>query len=107
MFLFGKQFWSAFVYFENLSNSLVSSSKAMPKGTKRKREDEDDPQQRRSQMERKRTSFGEDFVELFSPPKNPASSKGPSQSGPSTSSAGGGQELSWNHPQTQSPGPVH
>ena len=62
----------------------------MPKGTKRKREDEDDPQPRRSQRERKRASFGEDFVELFSPPKNPASSKGPSQSGPSTSSAGGG-----------------
>ena len=61
----------------------------MPKGTKRKREDEDDPQPRRSQRERKRTSFGEDFVELFSPPKNPAPSKGSSQSGPSTSSAGG------------------
>ena len=67
----------------------------MPRGQKRKREEEDDPQPRRSQRERKRTSFGEDFVELFSPPKNPASSKGssqsgpPSQSGPSTSSAGG------------------
>ena len=66
----------------------------MPKGTKRKREDEDDPQPRRSQKERKRTSFGEDFVELVSPPKNPAPSKGASQSGPSTSSAGGaGAEL--------------
>ena len=67
----------------------------MPKGTIRKREDEDDPQPRRSQRERKITSFGEDFVELFSPPKNPAASKGSSQSGPSsksgpsTSSAGG------------------
>ena len=67
----------------------------MPKGTKRKREEEEDPQQRRSKRERKRTSFGEDFVELFSPPKNSAASKGasqcgpPSQSGPSTSSAGG------------------
>ena len=67
----------------------------MPKGTKRKREDEEDPQPRRSQRERKRTSFGEDFVWLFSPPKNPASTKGSSQSGPSsqsapsTSSAGG------------------
>ena len=60
----------------------------MPKGTKRKREDADDPQPRRSNRERKRTSFGEDFVELFSPPKNPAPSKGSSQSGPSTSSAG-------------------
>ena len=89
LFLFGKQFWSAFVYFGNLSNSLVSSSKAMPKGTKRKREDEDDPQPRRSQRERKRTSFDEDFEELFSPPKNPSPSKGPSESGPSTSSAGG------------------
>ena len=75
----------------------------MPKGTKRKREDEDDPQPRRSNRERKRTSFGEDFVELFSPPKNPASSKGPSQSGPSTSSSGG-QELSQNRRQTQLPG---
>ena len=63
----------------------------MPKGTKRKREEEDDPQPRRSHRERKRTSFGEDFVDLFSPPKNPASSKGPSQSGPSTSSAGGAE----------------
>ena len=63
----------------------------MPKGIKRKREDEDDPQPRRSNRERKRTSFGEDFVELFSPPKNPASSKDPSQSGPSTSSSGGGR----------------
>ena len=61
----------------------------MPKGTKRKRGDEDDRQPRRSQRERKRISFGENFVELFSPPKNPAASKGSSQSGPSTSSAGG------------------
>ena len=61
----------------------------MPRGQKRKREEEEDPQPRRSQRERKRTSFGEDFVELFSPPKNPAPSKGSSQSGPSTSSAGG------------------
>ena len=78
----------------------------MPKGTKRKREDEDDPQRRRSQRERKRTSFGEDFVELFSPPKNPAPSKSSSQSGPSTSSAGG-QGLNQNHLLTQLPGPVH
>ena len=63
----------------------------MPRGQKRKREEEDDSQPRRSQRERKRTSFGEDFVELFSPPKNPASSKGSSQSGPSTSSAGGAE----------------
>ena len=62
----------------------------MPRGQKRKREEEEDPQPRRSQRERKRTSFGEDFVELFSPPKNPTSSKGSSQSGPlPTSSAGG------------------
>ena len=76
---------------KNSSKLCLSSLKAMPKGTKRKRGDEDDPQPRRSQRERKRTSFGEDFVELFSPPKNSASSKGPSQSGPSTSSAGGGR----------------
>ena len=63
----------------------------MPRGQKRKREEEEDPQPRRSQRERKRTSFGEDFVELFSPPKNPAPSKGSSQSGPSTSSAGGAE----------------
>ena len=74
---------------KNFSKSCLSSLKAMPKGTKRKREDADDPQPRRSNRERKRTSFGEDFVELFSPPKNPASSKGSSQSGPSTSSARG------------------
>ena len=79
----------------------------MPKGIKRKREDEDDPQPRRSNREMKRTSFGEDFVELFSPPKNPTSSKGPSQSGPSTSSSGGGQELSQNRQQTQLPGRAH
>ena len=79
----------------------------MPRGQKRKREEEEDPQPRRSQRERKRTSFGEDFGELFSPPKNPAPSKGSSQSGPSTSSAGGGQNLNQNRLQIQLPGQAH
>ena len=95
LFLFGKHFGQQLFILENFSNLLLSYFKVIPRGQKRKREEEDDPQPRRSQRERKRTSFGEDFVELFSPPKNPASSKGSSQSGPSsqsrpsTSSAGG------------------
>ena len=91
MFLFGKHFGQQLFIIENFSNLLLSSFKVMPRGQKRKREEEDDPQPRRTQRERKRTSFGEDFVELFSPPKNPAPSKGSSQSGPSTSSAGGAE----------------
>ena len=78
----------------------------MPRGQKRKREEEDDSQPRRSQRERKRTSFGEDFVELFSPPKNPASSKGSSQSGP-LHPVLGGQNLNQNRLQIQLPGRAH
>ena len=39
------------------------------KGQKRKREDEDPEPPRRSSRQRKRTSYGEDFVEVWSPPK--------------------------------------
>ena len=42
----------------------------MPKGQKRKREEEDNPDPlRRSSRQRKRVSFGEDFLETWSPPK--------------------------------------
>ena len=40
------------------------------KGQKRKREEEEDTEPlRRSSRQRKRTSYGEDFVEVWSPPK--------------------------------------
>ena len=47
----------------------------MPKGSKRKREDEGegDPPPRRSERQRKRVSFGEEFVEQWSPPRGVAS----------------------------------
>ena len=43
----------------------------MPKGSKRKREDEGegDPPPRRSERQRKRVSFGEEFLEQWSPPR--------------------------------------
>ena len=47
----------------------------MPKGSKRKREDEGegDPPPRRSERQRKRVSFGEEFIEQWSPPRGVAS----------------------------------
>ena len=61
----------------------------MPKqrGEKRKREDEDPEPPRRSSRQRKRTSYGEDFVEVWSPPKG--NGKGPQ---PSTSAGTSSQE---------------
>ena len=53
------------------------------RGEKRKREDDYPEPPRRSSRQRKRTSYGEDFVEVWSPPKG--NGKGPQ---PSTSSAG-------------------
>ena len=53
------------------------------RGEKRKRKDDDPEPPRRSSRQRKRTSYGEDFVEVWSPPKYVG--KGPQ---PSTSSAG-------------------
>ena len=52
----------------------------MPKGSKRKREDEGegDPPPRRSERQRKRVSFGEEFVEQWSPPRGvPSTSTAP------------------------------
>ena len=47
----------------------------MPKGSKRKREDEGEGYQppRRSERQRKRVSFGEEFLEQWSPPRCVAS----------------------------------
>ena len=47
----------------------------MPKGSKRKREDEGEGDQppRRSERQRKRVSFGEEFLEQWSPPRGVAS----------------------------------
>ena len=46
----------------------------MPKGSKRKREDEGEGDQppRRSERKRKRVSFGEEFAEQWSPPRGSA-----------------------------------
>ena len=59
----------------------------MPKGQKRKRDEmEPDPAPpRRSERQRKRTSYGEDFVEVWSPPRGGNGAGGPQ---PSTSSGG-------------------
>ena len=59
----------------------------MPKGQKRKRDDmEPEPAPpRRSERQRKRTSYGEDFVEVWSPPRGGNGAGGPQ---PSTSSGG-------------------
>ena len=57
------------------------------RGEKRKREDEDPELPRRSSRQRKRTSYGEDFVELWSPPKG--NGKGPQ---PSASAGTSSQE---------------
>ena len=58
----------------------------MPKGQKRKR-DEEGPKvpPRKSTRQRKKKSFGEDFEELYSPPKgNGNGGKADPQPGPST-----------------------
>ena len=57
------------------------------RGEKRKREDDDPEPPRRSARQRKRTSYGEDFVEVWSPPKY--AGKGPQ---PSTSTGMSSQE---------------
>ena len=57
------------------------------RGEKRKREDDDPEPPRRSSRQRKRTSYGEDFVEVWSPPKG--NGKGPQ---PSTSAGTSSQE---------------
>ena len=51
------------------------------KGQKRKREEEEDTEPlRRSSRQRKRTSYGEDFVEVWSPPKGNGKDSQPSTS---------------------------
>ena len=59
----------------------------MPKqrGEKRKREDDDPEPPRRSSRQRKRTSYGEDFVEVWSPPKYAGKGPQPSTSAGTTS----------------------
>ena len=51
------------------------------KGQKRKREEEEDTEPlRRSSRQRKRTLYGEDFVEVWSPPKGNGKDSQPSAS---------------------------
>ena len=56
------------------------------RGEKRKREDDDPEPLRRSSRQRKRTSYGEDFVEVWSPPKYVGKSPQPSTSSAGTTS---------------------
>ena len=56
------------------------------KGQKRKREEDDPEPPRRSSRQRKRTSYGEDFVEVWSPPKGNGNGARPSTSAAGTSS---------------------
>ena len=70
----------------------------MPKGQKRKRDQEGDTDPpRRSSRQRKRVSFGEDFLEVWSPPKgNPDPTPGPSTSTTTTEDPEPmGQTVTW------------